>query len=65
MHSVQAYVTRDLFPIMYAYVKRGVEFSCDISFGCFPIESRCGNVPNELVHRAQPPFLDDHYCGYQ
>ena len=24
------------------------------------------NIPNELVHRAGPPFLDNHYnCGYQ
>ena len=21
--------------------------------------------PNELVHRAGPPFLDNHYRGYQ
>ena len=23
------------------------------------------NGPNELVHRAGPPFLDNHYRGYQ
>ena len=34
-------------------------------FGCIPSGSRYGNVPNELVHRAGPPFLDNHYCGYQ
>ena len=22
-------------------------------------------VPNKLVHRAGPPFLDNHYRGYQ
>ena len=22
--------------------------------------SGCGNVPNELVHRVGPPFLDNH-----
>ena len=27
--------------------------------------SRYGNVPNELIHRAGPPFLGSHYCGYQ
>ena len=32
-------------------------------FGYLPSESRCGNVPNELVHRAGPPFLDNHYHG--
>ena len=26
-----------------------------------PSGSRYGNVPNELVHRAGPPFLDNHY----
>ena len=34
-------------------------------FGCIPSGSRYGNVPNELVHRAGPPFLDNHYRGYQ
>ena len=36
-------------------------------FGCTPSRSRCGNVPNELVHRAGLPFLNNHYsdCGYQ
>ena len=34
-------------------------------FGCIPPGSRYGNVPNELVHRAGPPFLDNHYRGYQ
>ena len=33
--------------------------------GYIPSGSRCGNVPNELVHRAGPPFLDNHYRGYQ
>ena len=33
--------------------------------GCIPSGSRYGNVPNELVHRAGPPFLDNHYHGYQ
>ena len=27
--------------------------------------SRYGNVPNEVIHRAGPPFLDNHYRGYQ
>ena len=27
-------------------------------FGCIPSGSRCGDGPNELVHRAGPPFLD-------
>ena len=34
-------------------------------FGCIPSGSRYGNGPNELVHRAGPPFLDNHYRGYQ
>ena len=34
-------------------------------FGCISSGSRYGNVPNELVHRAGPPFLDNHYRGYQ
>ena len=34
-------------------------------FGCITSGSRYGNVPNELVHRAGPPFLDNHYRGYQ
>ena len=34
-------------------------------FGYIPSGSRYGNVPNELVHRAGPPFLDNHYRGYQ
>ena len=34
-------------------------------FGCNPSGLRCGNSPNELVHRAGPPFLDNYYCGYQ
>ena len=34
-------------------------------FDYIPSRSRCGNVPNELVHRAGPLFLDNHYCGYQ
>ena len=34
-------------------------------FGCIPLGSRYGNVPNELIHRAGPPFLDNHYRGYQ
>ena len=45
--------------------KRGVDFNCTISFGYIPSRSRCGNVLNELVHRAGPPFLDNHYRGYQ
>ena len=32
--------------------------------GCSPSGSRYGNVPNELIHRAGPPFLDNHYRGY-
>ena len=32
-------------------------------FGCLPSRSRCGNVPNEFVHRAGPPFLDNHYVA--
>ena len=50
---------------MHIGVKRGVDFSCAISFGCIPSGSRHGNDPNELVHRAGPPFLDNHYRGYQ
>ena len=38
-------------------------------FGCDPSGSmiglRCGNSPNELVHRVGPSFLVSHYCGYQ
>ena len=34
-------------------------------YGCIPSGSRYGNVPNELIHRAGPPFLDNHYRGYQ
>ena len=34
-------------------------------FGYVPSGSRFGNVPNELVHRTGPPFLDNYYCGYQ
>ena len=33
--------------------------------GCCPSGSRYSNVPNELIHRAGPPFLDNHYRGYQ
>ena len=34
-------------------------------FGCIPSGSRYCNVPNELIHRVGPPFLDNHYRGYQ
>ena len=34
-------------------------------FGYIPSGSRYGNVPNELAHRVGPPFLDNHYRGYQ
>ena len=34
-------------------------------FGCNCSGSRCGNGPNELVHRLGLPFLDNHYHGYQ
>ena len=34
-------------------------------FGCIPSRSRYGNVPNELIRRVGPPFLDNHYRGYQ
>ena len=34
-------------------------------FGCVSSGSRYGNVTNELIHRAGPPFLDNHYRGYQ
>ena len=34
-------------------------------FGCISSGSRYGNIPNELVYRAGPPFLDNHYRGYQ
>ena len=50
---------------MHIGVKRGVVFSCAISLGCISSGLRYGNVPNELVHRAGPPFLDNHYRGYQ
>ena len=30
-----------------------------------PSGSRYGNGPNELVHRAGAPFLDNHYRSYQ
>ena len=33
--------------------------------GCIPSGSRYSNIPNELVHRAGPPFLDNHYRGNQ
>ena len=47
-----------------AYIgKKGIDFS---SFGVYISSgSRRGNGPNELVHKAGPPFLDNHYCGYQ
>ena len=32
--------------------------------GCSPSGSRYGNVPNELIHRAGPPFLDNHYRSF-
>ena len=32
-------------------------------FGYIPSGSRYGNVPNELVHRAGPPFLGNHYLS--
>ena len=44
---------------------RGIDFSYTISFNYIPSGSRCGNVPNELVHRAGRPFLDNQYRGYQ
>ena len=50
---------------VYLEEKRGVDFSCTISFGCIPSGSRCGNVPNELVHKARPPISVNHYCGCQ
>ena len=31
--------------------------------GYIPPGSRYGNVPNELVHRAGLPFLDNYYCN--
>ena len=31
---------------------------------CIPSGLRCSNVPNELVHRAEPPSLDNHYCTW-
>ena len=34
-------------------------------FGFIPSGSKYGNVPNELVLRAGPPFLDNHSNGYQ
>ena len=34
-------------------------------FAYNPSESRCGNIPNEPAHRVGPPFLDNHYHGYQ
>ena len=34
-------------------------------FGCIPSGLRYGNVPNELIHRAGPPSLDNHYRDYQ
>ena len=34
-------------------------------FGSVSSGSRYGNVPNALIHRAGPPFLDNHYRGYQ
>ena len=50
---------------MHIGVKRGVDSAVPSVFGCIPSGSRYGNVPNELVHRAGPPFLDNHYRGYQ
>ena len=35
-----------------------------VGYGWGP-RSRCGNVSYELVHRAGPLFLDNHYSGYQ
>ena len=31
----------------------------------FVLRNATRNVPNECVHRAGPPFLDNHYRGYQ
>ena len=30
-------------------------------FGCISFGTRCGNVPNELIHRGGLPFLENHY----
>ena len=54
--------------IMQNYIgKKGRRFQLHVHvplvFGCIPSGSGCGNVPNELVHRAGPPFLDNHYRG--
>ena len=40
--------------------KRGHRFQPSVS-GCISSGSRSGNVPNELVLRTGPPFLDNHY----
>ena len=51
---------------MHIKVKSGVDFRDVPSvFGYIPSGSRYGNVPNELIHRAGLPFLDNHYHGYQ
>ena len=51
--------------IMHIQVERGTSSAVPLVFGCTSSGSRCGNVPNELIHRAGPPFLDNHYRGYQ
>ena len=52
---------------MHGYIgKKGRRFQlCHQFLAIISSGSRCGNVPNKLVHRAGLPFLDNHYCGYQ
>ena len=48
----------------YAYTigKKGRRFQlCHQFLAILPSRSRCGNVPNELIHRAGLPFLDNHF----
>ena len=50
--------------IMQIYIKKGRRFQLCHQFLAtilFLPGSRCGNVPNEPVHGAGPPFLDNHY----
>ena len=53
--------------IMHNIGKKGHRFQLHVPsvFGCLSSGSRYGNVPNEFVHRAGLPFLDNHYRGCQ
>ena len=44
-------------------VQRSVLKTCQF-LAIIPFGSRYSIVPNELIHRAGLPFLDNHYRGY-